>query len=267
MKRLQDRVALITGAGAGIGKGVARRFAAEGASLWLADINADSGQAAADAIAAEFGVPVGFGVADVSEHAAVQAMVDAAQAKFDHIDILVNNAWGRRPGAQPGFARVESLSDLDADFAWRIGTQSALWAMQAVFPSMKERGWGRVINMCSLNGVNAHPYSVDYNMAKEALRTLTRSAAREWAAFGICCNAICPGAATEAYQKFATAQPENAADMLRLNPMGYMGDPERDIGGAALFLASEDCRYVTGNTLFVDGGSHINGVPWLPKQK
>ena len=267
MKRLQDRVALITGAGAGIGKGVARRFASEGASLWLADINADSGQAAADAIATEFGVPVGFGVADVSEHAAVQAMVDAAQAKFGHIDILVNNAWGRRPGAQPGFARVESLSDLDADFAWRIGTQSALWAMQAIFPGMQERGWGRVINMCSLNGVNAHPYSVDYNMAKEALRTLTRSAAREWAAFGICCNAICPGAATEAYQKFATAQPENAADMLRLNPMGYMGDPERDIGGAALFLASEDCRYVTGNTLFVDGGSHINGVPWLPKQK
>ena len=267
MKRLQDRVALITGAGAGIGKGVARRFAAEGASLWLADINADSGQAAADAIAAEFGVPVGFGVVDVSEHAAVQAMVDAAQAKFGRIDILVNNAWGRRPGAQPGFPRVESLSDLDADFAWRIGTQSALWAMQAIFPGMQERGWGRVINMCSLNGVNAHPYSVDYNMAKEALRTLTRSAAREWAAFGICCNAICPGAATEAYQKFATAQPENAADMLRLNPMGYMGDPERDIGGAALFLASEDCRYVTGNTLFVDGGSHINGVPLLPKQK
>ena len=121
--------------------------------------------------------------------------------------------------------------------------------------------------MCSLNGVNAHPYSVDYNMAKEALRTLTRSAAREWAAFGICCNAICPGAATEAYLKFAATQPENAADMLRLNPMGYMGDPERDIGGAALFLASEDCRYVTGNTLFVDGGSHINGVPWLPKKK
>ena len=267
MKRLQDRVALITGAGAGIGKGVARRFAAEGASLWLADINADSGQAAADAIAAEFGVPVGFGVADVSEHAAVQAMVDAAQAKFGRIDILVNNAWGRRPGAKPGFAQVETLGDLDAHWAWRIGAQSALWAMQAVFPGMKQRGWGRVINMCSLNGVNAHPYSVDYNMAKEALRTLTRSAAREWAAHGICCNAICPGAATEAYQKFATAQPDNAADMLRMNPMGYMGDPERDIGGAALFLASDDCGYVTGNTLFVDGGSHINGVPWLPKQK
>ena len=267
MNRLQDRIALITGAGAGIGKGVARRFAAEGASLWLADINAETCAAAAQEISEEFGVQVGYSAADVSEHAAVQAMVDAALAHFGRVDILVNNAWGRRPGAKPGFAQVETLSDLDADWAWRIGTQSALWAMQAVFPGMKQRGWGRVINMCSLNGVNAHPYSVDYNMAKEALRTLNRSAAREWAAHGICCNAICPGAATEAYKKFATAQPDNAADMLRMNPMGYMGEPERDIGGAALFLASDDCCYVTGNTLFVDGGSHINGVPWLPKQK
>ena len=267
MNRLQDRVALITGAGAGIGKGVARRFAAEGASLWLADINAETCAAAAQEISEEFGVQVGYSAADVSEHAAVQTMVDAALARFGRVDILVNNAWGRRPGAKPGFAQVETLGDLDAHWAWRIGAQSALWAMQAVFPGMKERGWGRVINKCSLNAVNAHPYSVDYNMAKEALRTLTRSAAREWAAHGICCNAICPGAATEAYQKFATAQPDNAADMLRMNPMGYMGDPERDIGGAALFLASDDCGYVTGNTLFVDGGSHINGVPWLPQAK
>ena len=267
MKRLQGRVALITGAGAGIGKGLARRFAAEGASLWLADINTAAGESAAAEIRSEFAVKVGFATTDVSERAAVQDMVGAAQQHFGRVDILVNNAWGRRPNSPSGFTSVDTLTDLDADWAWRIGTQSALWAMQATFPGMKERSWGRVINMCSLNGVNAHPYSVDYNMAKEALRTLTRTAAREWAAYGICCNAICPGANTEAYQKFATAQPDNAADMLRLNPMGYMGDPERDIGGAALFLASEDCRYVTGNTLFVDGGSHINGVPWLPKQK
>jgi NAD(P)-dependent dehydrogenase (short-subunit alcohol dehydrogenase family) len=139
--------------------------------------------------------------------------------------------------------------------------------MQAVFPGMRERHWGRVINLCSLNGVNAHPYSVDYNMAKEALRTLTRTAAREWAPHGVCCNAICPGAATDAYRRYAAAQPENAAEMLRFNPMGRMGDPESDIGSVALFLASEDCRYLTGNTLFVDGGSHINGVPWLPQPK
>ena len=112
MNRLQDRVALITGAGAGIGKGVARRFAAEGASLWLADINAETCAAAAHEISEEFGVQVGYSAADVSEHAAVQTMVDAALAHFGRVDILVNNAWGRRPGAKPGFAQVETLSDL-----------------------------------------------------------------------------------------------------------------------------------------------------------
>ena len=80
-------------------------------------------------------------------------------------------------------------------------------------------------------------------------------------------NAICPGAATEAYAQFAAANPDNAAALLQLNPMGRMGDPQDDIGSVALFLASDDSRYLTGNTLFVDGGSHINGVPWLPQAK
>ncbi|HMW22148.1 MAG TPA: SDR family oxidoreductase [Burkholderiaceae bacterium] len=263
--RLQDRVALVTGAGAGIGAGVARRLAADGAALWLADLRADAVEAVAAQIGRDFGAEVGWSRSDVGERDQVLAMVQAAQARFGRVDVLVNNAWGPRPGSRRGFARIESLDDQDADWALRIGARSALWAMQAVFPGMRSRGWGRVVNMCSLNGVNAHPYSGDYNMAKEALRTLTRSAAREWAPYGICCNAVCPAAATEAYRRFAAAQPDNAAAMLRLNPMGYMGDPERDIGAVVLFLASEDSRYLTGNTLFVDGGSHINGVPWLPQ--
>ena len=97
------------------------------------------------------------------------------------------------------------------------------------------------------------------------LRALTRTAAREWGRHNILCNIICPAAATAAYQAFASASPENAAKLLELNPVGRMGDPEDDIGGAALFLASDDSRYVTGNTLFVDGGGHINGVPWSPE--
>jgi NAD(P)-dependent dehydrogenase (short-subunit alcohol dehydrogenase family) len=262
--RMNGRVVLVTGAAAGIGKGVARRLASEGAALWLADIHADAGEHAAAEIRNDFGVEVGFGRADVSERAEVDAMVQAALGRFGRVDVLVNNAWGARPGRR-GYSRVETLDDLDIEWALRLGSRAALWAMQAVFPGMRERHWGRVINMCSLNGVNAHPFSVDYNMAKEALRTLTRTAAREWAPHGICCNAICPGAATEAYQKFAAAQPDNAAAMLKLNPMGRMGDPEADIGSVALFLASDDCRYLTGNTLFVDGGSHINGVPWFPE--
>ncbi len=262
--RLNGRVALVTGTGAGIGKGVARRFASEGAALWLADVNAEAVEQAAAEARRDFGIEVGWVHADVSERADVDAMVESALRRFGRVDILVNNAWGRRSDKH-GYSRVETLDDADVEWALRIGTRAALWAMQAVFPGMRERRWGRVINMCSLNGVNAHPFSVDYNMAKEALRTLTRTAAREWAPHGICCNAICPGAATEAYQKFAAAQPDNAAAMLKLNPLGRMGDPETDIGSVALFLASDDCRYLTGNTLFVDGGSHINGMPWFPE--
>jgi NAD(P)-dependent dehydrogenase (short-subunit alcohol dehydrogenase family) len=130
---------------------------------------------------------------------------------------------------------------------------------------MKELGEGRIINLCSLNGVNAHMYTVHYNTAKEAVRTLTRTAAREWARHRILCNAICPAAATESYVAVMSQNPEMEKEILANHPMHRMGDPEDDIGGAALFLASDDSRYVTGNTLFVDGGSHINGAAWNPE--
>src|SRR5439155_8835325 len=113
-------------------------------------------------------------------------------------------------------------------------------------------------------GINAHMYSADYNAAKEAIRALTRTAAREWARHNVLVNAIAPAAATPAYAAFAEAAPENAAEMLEQNPMGRMGDPEQDIGGVALFLASDDTRYVTGNTLLPDVGGQINGAQSEP---
>ena len=146
----------------------------------------------------------------MTEQAQVLHTVASAQAHFGQIDILVNNAWGRRPGGR-GYAPIEALQAADVDWAMDMAPKAALWAMQAVYPGMGARGWGRIINMCSLNGVNAHPYTGDYNMGKEALRTLTRSAAREWAPYGICCNAMCPGAATEAYAQFAAANPDFVA--------------------------------------------------------
>ena len=96
------------------------------------------------------------------------------------------------------------------------------------------------------------------------MRALSRTAAREWAPHGITVNVICPAAVTPAFERFQALAPELAAKMLEQNPMGYMGDPEQDIGGVAVFLASDDARYLTGNTLFADGGGHINGVQWAP---
>lgn len=265
MTKLHGRTALVTGAGAGIGKGIARRLAAAGAQVVIAELNADTGRALAQELQQEFNVQALAISVDMSVKAQVQAVVNKTVDAFGAIDILVNNAWSRRTSSF--FSPLEDKVDEDFEHAFGIGYMTAVWTMQAAFPYMRDRCWGRIINVASLNGVNAHPYTVDYNSAKEALRALTRTAAREWAQYQICCNIICPAARTEAYEKFAKAQPNNAAEMLKLNPMGRMGDPEFDIGTVAAFLAGEDARYLTGNTLFVDGGSHINGVPWMATSK
>ena len=160
--------------------------------------------------------------------------------------------------------RVEWIGDDSMRRAFEVGTLGCLWGMQACFPHMKAQGYGRVVSLCSLNGVNAHMYSVHYNMAKEALRAITRTAAREWADRGITCNILCPAAETEASLAFRKAAPQMFGKIDAMLPMGRMGDPEQDIAPVALFLSTEDSQYLTGNTLFVDGGSHINGTPWAP---
>jgi len=145
-----------------------------------------------------------------------------------------------------------------------VGFYGPLWAMTAALPVMKANRWGRVINMCSLNGVNAHMGTVEYNSAKEALRAATRTAAREWAGWGITANIVCPAAKSASFNRVMAAHPELVAAADAANPMGRIGDPDADIAPVVVFLASEASGYVTGNTIFVDGGSHINGSAWKP---
>ena len=196
---------------------------------------------------------------DVGVEADARAAVRAAVDRFGRIDVLVNNAWG---GGTVKRLEWKTLSDLRHGLD--VGFLASFWTMQEAFAPMKAAGGGSIINLCSLNGVNAHMYTLEYNAAKEALRAMTRTAAVEWGRHGIRANAICPAAATESYVAFRDANPETAAAMLEENPMRRMGDPEHDIGGVALFLASDDSAYVNGNTLYVDGGSHVNGVSWRP---
>ena len=260
-KRLDGRVAVITGAGDGIGHGIARRFAREGARIVVAEIDETNGAKVAAELASEFGADALFVRTDVTVEADNRAAVSAAVERWGTIDILVNNAWG---GDRAGLQRVDRMPDSAMEHAWHMNVMGPMWAMKESFPHMRAAGRGRVINICSLNGVNAHMGSVHYNTTKEALRTLTRTAAREWAVFGITANVICPGAKTASFRMFEAANPEMAVASEAAIPMGHLGDPEGDIAPVAFFLASDDSVYITGNTLYADGGSHINGAVWVP---
>lgn len=259
MGRLTDRSVIVTGAGMGIGRGIARRFAREGARITLAEFDEEAGLRVAQEVESLGGEAL-FVQTDVSQKDQVENAVQQTVDRWGGVDALVNNAWSG--GA---LARVEWMDEDTLRRAFELGTLGCFWAMKACFPHMKAKGVGRIVSMASLNGVNAHMYTVHYNMAKEALRALTRTAAREWAPRGITCNVVCPAAETESSSALRKVMPELFVKTDATAPMQRGGDPEEDIAPVVLFLCSDDSRFVTGNTLFVDGGGHINGVHWDPE--
>ena len=256
MGQLDGRVAVVTGAGGGIGAAIARRYVHEGArGVVVAELDERTGRAVAE----ELGDAGLFVATDVGVRDDVERMITAAVDRWGTLDILVNNAWG---GGEIG--RVEAKTADGMQRGLDVGFLGPFWAMTAAHAVMKPRGYGRIVNMCSLNGVNAHMGTVEYNTAKEALRAATRTAAREWASTGIVANVICPAAKSASFDRVMAAHPELVAAADASNPMGRIGDCYDDIAPVAVFLASEACRYMTGNTLFVDGGGHINGSAWAP---
>ena len=252
--RLVGKVTLITGGAQGVGRGIARRFAREGAAVVVADVDEAGGATVAGELR-DLGADARFVAADVGDPAAVAGMVAAAVAWGGGLDVLVNNAQWVSP-------KVPLADKTDEMLARTLGTGlwATWWGMRAARPHLRARGGGRIVNLCSLIGVAGAPLYADYAATKEAIRGLTRVAAREWAADGILVNAIAPVARTPAVDRFAASGPDAAASVAAAeagNPLGRLGDPEDDVGGAALFLASDDSRYVTGTTIFADGGAHL----------
>jgi NAD(P)-dependent dehydrogenase (short-subunit alcohol dehydrogenase family) len=249
--RLDGKVAVITGAGKGIGRGIARRFAREGAAVVVAELDDAAGKQVAEDIEQAGGRAM-FVHTDVGDKAQIGAAVASAVSGFGRLDVLVNNAITLSPNVP-----IEDKTDADLDAQLRTGLWAAWWSMRAALPHFREQGGGRIINFYSIDAEAAAWLHVDYNMTKEAIRGLTRSAAAEWGRYNVLVNAIAPAAQGTVFEQLSQAIPGFAEMSAAQNPLGRVGDPEADIAPVAVFLASDDSRYVTGEVIHVDGGQHL----------
>jgi len=247
--RLERQVAIVTGGGAGLGRGIARALASEAATVVVAGRTLTKCAAVVDEIATGGGQAVAM-ECDVTDRSQVVDVVSRATQMFGPPSIMVNNAHGGPMGTEPP---LEELTEEHSYALWRGGFLATLFGMQAVFPAMKQRRSGSIVNLVSLTGITGEPQYAAYGSTKEAVRALTRHAAREWGRYGIRVNAISPAGFNEAMEPFRANLPEEMQKFVDRMPLGYLGDPLDDIGRAVVALFS-DLRYVTGSTFSVDGG-------------
>jgi len=243
-RRLQDRVAIVTGAARGIGLACAQRLAAEGATLVLCDVDEPAGRAAAGAIAGAT-----FVGADVSRKPEVDVLVAAARERHGRIDVLVNNA-----GITHACDFLEHAED-DFDRVLAVNLKSMFLCGQAVAKAMVAGGIrGAIVNMSSANAVVAIPNQVPYVVSKGGINQLTKVMAVALAPHGIRVNGIGPGTIlTELANKAVLTDDEARRKILSRTPMGRCGEPE-EVAAVAAFLASDDASYLTGQTIYPDGG-------------
>ena len=246
-QRLAGKVAVVTGAGQGVGRGIAIALAKEGASIAVLGRTL----AKCEKVAAELedlGVEALALACEVGDRAQVDQALDAVVQHFGGLDALVNNAQSSHQ------ALLADVTDADVEECWRSGALGTLYAMQAALPHLKTRGGGTIINFGSSAAMDGAVTFGAYAMAKEAIRGLSRVAAREWGRYGIRVNVVVPNAMSPGSERFRDEHPERFAKMEAALPLGRVGDPELDIGRAVVALVSDDLSYLTGETLRLTGG-------------
>lgn len=247
-KELTGKVALVTGAGQGIGRAIAMALAERGVDVVISGRT----QSKLESVAAELesvGARVTISVGDVAVKADAQRMVAMAAHSFGGLDILINNAQATKPGV-----KVADLDDETLELYFGSGLRGTLSCMQAALPLMIERGGGSIVNFGSSTAITGDPTFGAYVITKEAIRGLTRVAAREWGRHNIRLNVICPAALSPSAVKFRDDHRAAYDQMLKTVPLARMGDELADIGRAVASLCSDDWSYLTGATLMLDGG-------------
>ncbi|MBI2193355.1 MAG: SDR family oxidoreductase [Planctomycetes bacterium] len=248
--KLRGKVALVTGAGQGNGRGIARAFAESGASIFVVDLHRERAEDAARELG-ELGQPCVAWAADISQEEQVQAMVSAAVRQLGGLDILVNNA-----GIFP-FKPIEQFTSAEFDRVMAVNLKGPWLCAKYAFPEIRRRGGGAIINISSVSGHHggAAPGGSVYDSSKGGLRQLTTSLATELGPHRIRVNAIAPGViVTEGTGGRRLLESEAARKDAERTPLRRLGFPD-DVGRAAVFLASDDASFVTGITLILDGGA------------
>ena len=242
--RLEGKIAVITGAGSGIGEAMADRFIREGAKVLIADISGRQ-----DEVAKRLGPNCRAVRADVSRGPDVQAMLEAARAAFGRIDILCNNA-----AIDGAMAKTGEYKEEDFDHVWAVNGRSIFLGMRYVIPMMLANGGGSIVNTTSIASVVAFPTMIAYCAAKGAGLQMTRTTAAEYAAEGIRVNAILPGPVLTGITRHMPAEYIEA--VKNVTPQRRMADPS-ELANLALFLASDEASFITGAAMTADGGYTI----------
>ena len=246
---LKDKVVLITGGGGGIARGIERAFATEGAKFILTDLFPGGLEAAKEELERDFGSEVFTILANGSVEEEVRASVEAGAEHFGgRIDVLINNAQASASGLT-----LVQHSEEDFDLAVRSGLYATFFYMKHAYPYLKETA-GSVINFASGAGIGGNPGQSSYAAAKEGIRGMSRVAANEWGAYDINVNVVLPLVMTDKLAQWGQENPEMFRKNLDEIPLGRYGDAQKDIGKVCVFLASYDAKYITGDTLFIQGG-------------